>query len=57
MVYTLHKVVQKLKSLPAGQKEAFASLFIKGASKLLEQQDKLTSSQALIPTRLPNALL
>jgi hypothetical protein len=57
MVYTLHKAVQKLKSLPAGQKEAFASLFVKGASKLLEQQDELTLNRASIPTRLPDALL
>jgi hypothetical protein len=56
MVHTLHKAVQKLKSLPAGQKEAFASLFVKGASKLLEQQDELTSNRASIPTRLPDAL-
>ena len=57
MVHTLHKAVQKLKSLPAGQKEAFASSFVKGASKLSEQQDKLTLSRVLIPTRLPDALL
>jgi hypothetical protein len=57
MVYTLYKAVQKLKSLLAGQKEAFASLFVKGAFKLLEQQDKLILSQALIPIRLPNTLL
>jgi hypothetical protein len=56
MVHTLHKAVEKLKSLPAGQKEAFASLFVKGTSNLTNRQDKLMASRSAIPTRLPDAI-
>jgi hypothetical protein len=34
MVHTLHKAVAKIKSLPAGQKEAFVANFVKGATQL-----------------------
>ena len=56
MVHTLHKAVEKLKSLPAGQKEAFASLFVKGTSNLTNRQDKLMASRSAIPTRLPDVI-
>jgi hypothetical protein len=57
MVYTMHKAVQKLKSLPAGQKEAFANSFVKGATKLVKQQDTLITSRLAIPSTLPDALV
>jgi hypothetical protein len=56
IIHTMHKVVDKLKSLPAGQKEAFASCFVQGATCLTKHQDNLTTSRSKIPTTLPDTL-
>jgi hypothetical protein len=56
MVHTIQKAVEKLHSLPAGQKEAFALSFVQGATRLSKHQDNLTTSRLRIPATLPNAL-
>jgi hypothetical protein len=48
MVHTLRKAVQKLKALLTAQKEALASSFVQGASKLSEQQGVLTAVDQLL---------
>jgi hypothetical protein len=45
-----------LKSLPPGQKEAYASRFDYLASKLRVKQDEITSSRKALPAELPDAL-
>ena len=57
MVHTLYKAVTKIKSLPAGQKEAFVASFVKGATQLSKHQDNLIVSRVKISTTLPDTLL
>jgi hypothetical protein len=57
IVLGLQKAVSKIRSLPAGQKEAFTSSFVKGTNKLAEHQDVLTASRRAIPAELPKALV
>ena len=49
------KAIQKLKSLPPGEKEGYASGFDQLASKLTFKQDELTSSRQAMPAELPDA--
>jgi hypothetical protein len=49
--------IEKLRSLPAGQAEAFAATFIKDVDKLNVAQDKLTESRQLLPATLPEPLV
>jgi hypothetical protein len=50
------KAVQKLKSLPPGEKEEYASGFDQLASKLACKQDEITSSRQAMPSELPDAI-
>jgi hypothetical protein len=50
------KAVQKLKSLPPGEKEGYASGFDQLASKLACKQDEITSSRQAMPSELPDAI-
>lgn len=57
IVHTMQKMTEKLCSLPAGQKEVFASSFVQGAAQLSKHQDNLIVSRAQIPAALPDLLL
>lgn len=50
-------VIEKHKSLPAGQAETLAPTFIKGMDKLNVVQDKLTESRQFLPATLPGPLV
>jgi hypothetical protein len=50
------KAVQKLKSLPPGEKEGYASGFDQLALKLAWKQDEITSSRQAMPSELPEAI-
>jgi hypothetical protein len=48
------KAVAKLRSLPAGQKEGYASRFDQLATKLGVRADEITSSRQALPAELPD---
>jgi hypothetical protein len=50
------KAVQKLKSLPLGEKEGYASGFDQLALKLACKQDEITSSRQAMPSELPDTI-
>jgi len=50
-------VLKKLKTLPLGMAESFASSFIKGTASLLAQQDKKLASREQFPPTLPEPLV
>jgi hypothetical protein len=50
------KAVEKLKSLPPGEKEGYASRFNQLALKLLWKQDKITSNRQAMPSELLDAI-
>jgi hypothetical protein len=56
IIDTATKAVAKLRSLPAGQKEGFASGFDQLAAKLGVRQDEITSSRQALPAELPDTL-
>jgi hypothetical protein len=47
------KAVEKLRSLPVGQKETFASGFINLTSKLHSRTNKIVASRQALPAELP----
>jgi hypothetical protein len=50
-------ILDKLKTLPPGMAESFASSFAKGATNLLAQQDQRLVSQEQFPPTLPEPLV
>ena len=50
-------ILDKLKSLPPGRAEAFASSFATDVERLLAQQDKMLESRQEFPTTLPAPLV
>ena len=50
------KAIETLRSLPLGQKEAFASSFANSSAKLTERQGVLLAQHANLPPELPDPL-
>jgi hypothetical protein len=48
--------VEKLRSLPAGQKESFASGFVNLTSKLHSRTDEFMASRQAMPAKMPDPL-